>query len=1112
MLSRFSSGLISPGGGVVRSAASLVVVVFFAGALGASAANEHDEDGIRRLIDLGHWPQAEAGARTLLVRVETEQGQTSPAAANVLDLLVTALILNKKDLEPRTCALAERAVELRSKLDGADSSATVESLLNQGKILKENSRLKAADAVLDHALAIQVAEFGPDHLEIARVHNAMGGVANRGRDTDTAEKHYGLALAMLESTVGGDHSEVAVSLTGLHAVMFLRHRYDDAVPFMVQALKINEQSLGPDHPWTAESLRLLGSLRRRLGENAQAEVSLRRSVEVFSARLGPEHPLTGQAFNSLALLVRGEGRFAEAQDFFEQALKAFETSHDPLDPRIAGVLNNLAAVHRELGDFADAETCLRRSLTIREGLYGADHPAIAQSLGNLASVLVESHRYAEAVPLLERAIAIKEGVYGPSSIEVAGTLGNHGRACRGTGDLDRAESSLEEAVDILSEKLGPVHPTLAGQLVNLALVEHDKRDFESAREDLLRAIEIRRSAGGETHYLIGRAYFNLARVEADAGNPDAAMEAALRAVTLGREQIQITARGLSEDEAIGFDQYTRNRLDLLLAFAKRWPRFTATAWDALIRSRGLVLNELVVRQRAARSDDPRVAALHDELTAAAERLARLSLRGAGDMTPQSYQKRLTDALSEVGRLERSLGRESAEFGRDQLRSRIGFQEVADAVPPGAALVGFFCRSIFSDPVGTRIPNTWDYVAAVLAPGSSAPRFVVLGPAQEIESLITQWRRAAVEPGIAVDDAAAGEMAYRRAGEALRRRLWDPLKPLVGDAATVFVVPDGDIGLVNLASLPTGVDGYLVETGPLIHMLDEERDLAEPPATGRDRPPVLLALGDPDFDWKRHGAETSRSDEADRQLRGTSGGCGSFDEVVFDRLPTTAPETRAISELWHRHNRRTVRLSGVDATEANFKRLAPGKTAIHLATHGFVFAGGCDVGPVQGRGVGGLASRPTASTSAANEALDLFGLSGLALAGANHRMDAMPTEEDGVITAAEIAYLDLTALEWAVLSACDTGVGESVSGEGVFGFRRAFRLAGARTVIMSLWPVEDDATQRWMELLYQARLGDEMSTAASVQHASLTVLRERRADGQSTHPFYWGAFVAAGDWR
>ena len=140
------------------------------------------------------------------------------------------------------------------------------------------------------------------------------------------------------------------------------------------------------------------------------------------------------------------------------------------------------------------------------------------------------------------------------------------------------------------------------------------------------------------------------------------------------------------------------------------------------------------------------------------------------------------------------------------------------------------------------------------------------------------------------------------------------------------------------------------------------------------------------------------------------------------------------------------------------------------------------------------------------------LSGLVLAGANHRQAAGEGEEDGILTAEEIAAMDLNGVEWAVLSACDTGSGPVRAGEGVFGLRRAFQVAGVRTIIMSLWAVEDQSARRWMTALYEARFEKGRNTAQAVRQASARMLDERRAKGQSTHPFYWAGFVAAGDWR
>jgi CHAT domain-containing protein len=127
-------------------------------------------------------------------------------------------------------------------------------------------------------------------------------------------------------------------------------------------------------------------------------------------------------------------------------------------------------------------------------------------------------------------------------------------------------------------------------------------------------------------------------------------------------------------------------------------------------------------------------------------------------------------------------------------------------------------------------------------------------------------------------------------------------------------------------------------------------------------------------------------------------------------------------------------------------------------------------------------------------------------------NADDSNDDGVLTAEEIATLDLSHARWAVLAACATAAGSTHRYEGLFGLARAFRLAGTHTVLTSLWPVDDAATAEWTQALYAARIGEGLDTAASMAAAQGNVLAARRARGDSTHPYYWAAFTATGDWR
>lgn len=407
-------------------------------------------------------------------------------------------------------------------------------------------------------------------------------------------------------------------------------------------------------------------------------------------------------------------------------------------------------------------------------------------------------------------------------------------------------------------------------------------------------------------------------------------------------------------------------------------------------------------------------------------------------------------------------------------------------------------------------------------------------------MVSRWNREAARgallPGRTPDEAV---IAYRAAGETLRRTIWDPLEPLLRGRKIVFLIPDGALHLVSWGALPSGKTSFLVETGPPIHYLSAERDILLPVPQTRGSE-GLLVLGGPAFDDRSALASlaAARGDQAGTALlqrpdltayRGHRPSCGDFRSFRFEPLPAAAREADQIVSLWERalgqkraallrrHDATAgdtsdvVHLTGAAASETAFKQSAPGRRVLHLATHGFFLGGDCPSQLDLTRGVGGLIeAHPDRSLSPDGENPLL--LSGLALAGANHRESARPDEQDGILTAEEIAAMDLGGVEWAVLSACDTGVGEVKAGEGVFGLRRAFQVAGVRTVLMSLWAVEDEAAREWMTQLYEARVLEALPTAAAIREASLRILLRRQQAHQSTHPFYWGGFVAAGDWR
>ncbi len=311
------------------------------------------------------------------------------------------------------------------------------------------------------------------------------------------------------------------------------------------------------------------------------------------------------------------------------------------------------------------------------------------------------------------------------------------------------------------------------------------------------------------------------------------------------------------------------------------------------------------------------------------------------------------------------------------------------------------------------------------------------------------------------------------GRDVDRLVLEPLEQQISDRARLLISPDGALSLVPFAALVGPAGRHRLESLEIV-LLSSGRDVVRLSAASPSMGPALV-IADPAFD-----AGTS-----------PSSGAAVFG---FSRLPGTAEEARALGKLMPK----ATIVTGADATEARLKAAQhPG--VLHVATHGFFF--GRTEGKPAGVETRGLTSRPTTSAGSSSDALVR---SGLALAGANQ--PAGGAKDDGLLTAVEAAGLDLAGTQLVVLSACETGVGEVRTGEGVQGLRRAFAVAGAASQVMSLWQVDDQATRELMVDYYRELLAGK-GRAAALRDVQLAM--QRRAG--RAHPYYWAAFVFAGSW-
>jgi CHAT domain-containing protein/tetratricopeptide (TPR) repeat protein len=936
-------------------------------------------------------------------------------------------------------------------------------------LIKEGRYREAETAA--RALLPRVLRSGePESLESADVLDLLVESLWQGGRLPTAEgRRLAEQAVAIKERLGAPEASLARSLFHLAAWHSQSGDHAGAKPLFERTLATRERALGATDPDVAFTLNVFGSSRLAAGDFLESRRLLERGLAIRESTLGPTHLDVAGSLNNLAALLQKTGDLVRVRGLMERALAIWEKTLPPEHPRIGLGVANLAVANAALGDHAAASPLFERALAIQEQI-GPDNPQVANTLRNLASSLMELGDFAAARPRLERSLAIFEKAYGPDHRDVGLGQIQLGDFHSGTGNDGAARESYERAVTTLEKVLGPEHPDLALGHYRLAGL-------------LARGPAVSRSG-----------------------------ELALRAEHIIREHTRLTASTLPEREALQYNAQKPAALHLVFTLAANnidtTALLTQQAFDALVRSRALVLDEMAARHRAVGwANDPDVSRLAAELAEARVNLARLVVRGPAADPPERYKGLVVSARQQKDRAERSLAEKSLAFRNEQRRSHATLADVQAALPADGALVAFVRYRSYQ--LTAKRPEVWvpSYLALVLRGGDSDPALIPLGPAMPIEELVSRWREQVAQEALAPGRASRRtEAAYRLAAAELRAKVWDPVAPHLQGSTSVFLVPDGALHMVNFAALPVDETRYVVETGPVIHYLSAERDLV--PAAADRATAGLLAVGSPAFDDSgafaalKASASPASKPAAGGTFRGTRSVCGTFESMRFAPLPASAREAQEIGALWAKNS--IVRhLSGAAATEGAVKREATGKRVLHLATHGFFLDGRC---------ASALDATPENSAQQPVLGENPMLLSGLVLAGANQRKAARDGEDDGILTAEEISALDLNGVEWAVLSACDTGAGAVRSGEGVFGLRRAFQMAGARTIIMSLWPVEDQAARRWMTTLYEGRFTKGLTTARAVHQANVRMLAERRAKRQSTHPFYWAGFVAAGDWR
>ncbi|MEZ5962263.1 MAG: CHAT domain-containing tetratricopeptide repeat protein [Planctomycetota bacterium] len=1079
-------------------------------------------------------------ARRELAILERQFGQDSEQAA--YGAIQVAAQLHGPGHFEEAVSLLRRSAAIRRNVLGANHPAYARTLNALAALLDKQGRYAEAEDLVRQALAI--AERNEDQPEIERSLGNLAWLLQAQDKFDAAASVFTAVIERIRAREGDNLS----SAWHINDFGWMRHRQGndrDAEDLLTEALKIRRARRDPEHPLIAQSLNNLAAVFESTGRYAQAEHAYREGLRIRRARYGEVHAEVAESLGNLAAFLARDGRYGEAEPLAREAAELAARIDGPGSARAANADEALAEVLHAQGRFADAERLLRGVLTIREAIVG---PTVetATALNWLGIVLGEQRKNQESAEYLQRALEIRRNRLGPGHAWTLTSVNNLAVLLTDAGEYARAESLLRGAVD--AQEQDPKENALAGVLRNDLGLVLDFTGRHAEAEPLLRralaeieaarghghvsttvpmnnlgmnllaqgkaadaepyldqALAIWRETCAPGHSRVVLGLGNRTTLLANLGQWDEAAEAAV-------EYCESSWRHLLGELALsgGQDSYRlaaahAGAVDCLLtccarvsdpaALARAYGRVTEWKGVAFRRSRQLAEAE-------AGEQVPLVARLRDTAAQIA------ALAGAHRIPdPQQHRARFEALVREQQRLESEL---LARLGITPAEERTDAAELGQRLPQGSAVLDFvvhrprrferFGRGNGADP--------WDeprVLCFVIRAGAKGAEVVDLGPQRLLGSLIDGYLEELSRRGARGLAPGADETA-----KALGLKLWQRLSQHLAAVKQVIVIPDEVVGRLPFEAVRVEGGRFLLEQMDVVYAQDAVtlRDQLASGAPSRAERPSLLALGDVAYGASTPTAADAAAAKANgRGLRGVGRNWG--------RLEGTRLEIDAVVQR-HAHTfgdaaPATV-LSGADATEAALTASLRGATVVHLATHGFFERKGIvsrwRAAVNEAHGAGEIAdaqfleSRARVKPPLDGEDPDL--LAGLILAGAN----APGRDEDCVLTAAEARRLDLSACELAVLSACETGLGSAQAGEGLSSLRRAFAAAGARTVISSLWKVDDTATLALMSEVYDNLWVKRQPPWAALRNAKLALLRSERF----AHPGCWAAFVLAGDWR
>lgn len=880
------------------------------------------------------------------------------------------------------------------------------------------------------------------------------------------------------------------------------------------------------------------------------EPDYRKAIGIYNkitdnikANRGVDDPMYKSSMNTLAWLYEQIADYGKADEIRKNAR---QLGNNTVKERDKSHLLFVISSQIDLGEYEKARESLLGMLSnISDDELAKEPLTYSNAQYYMGMVCLEEKSYERAEKyFLQSFDTLKRFFKGIDidNLKFFGTIRHFGLAqtYRAKGEYGKAEEHYKKVIEIegIEPDKGVAEPGYAYYLSGLGNLYLDRKEYQKAEQTFRNVLEVYSKAYGEGHPDYSNAAIESANVYGLMGDHDKSLEYFCEGLSTLDNFVSSMALWATEARMQSYLAKVDRSYDRFYSLAAQYyagsqdRNAVYRILQTHLNYKGKTLEILSTRNRLALySRDDKLGEIINGLKSVTQDLAALAFSGpAGGMSLDMYRFKMDKLARQKEQLEEELAKRAAEFADKKALAKIRVEDVAAALPVGGAYLDFIEYDRFDYGAGEWSQER-HYLGFLLgrdATGEPVMKIVDLGSAATIDPLIDDLR-AILKSGFVFQRGLDGKRTAKKKDPAIKasesegtssklyRILLGPFQKEIDQARILCISPSANLNLLPFEALSVpGSKDYLGDRAPVIYGIGRDilrgRIRSAGPNEKRSVSKLVILAG-PDYSKDLTPVDgtagTSTNQEGKKLVRGDIRGW----PIEFDALPGTLEEAKVIIKLAGNGN--VDSYTGSNATEKVIK-MVRNPRILHVATHGFFLE---DVGvmiPENAAGPGKVHKENGGDLSARlsmrpAKLRDPLLRSGLAFAGANRLARGQQIakgQEDGILTAAEVTGIDLNGTELVVLSACDTGLGEIKRGNGVSGLRRAFKIAGAQNIIMSLWSVPDVETSWLMEEFYRNYLnGDNSAVALNKAKAALRKRLIER-DGKSD-PYYWAAFVLEG---